>query len=317
MRCRPGDYGGMRSEPEHGRTLKQQLPPPYNQDLVKVLRGLKRRRTLIARRRQANDPVTAAYLFAAMRLIERHLGPGAKRVPDDPDDPDSIDRPLLGFLSQRAVAREVSRNPAPFPSMGRISTIRERWEHQSHFIADVLRFGLWASHYPAQHQHEVADAEDEMIRGSDPIDSVHRLCYWYTTRLLSTPAFRLELAAVAEAEGDPVIREAIYERHRENRPLWSTFYDQVLRSRGLRLRTGVTPEDCGIILSALADGLAMRSLGDPVAPVIDSERQRCLLGTAALMLIAGGVVSADDGNAVPLEDAARAVASNLLADREK
>lgn len=299
----------MRTNLEQRRTLKQQLPPPYNQDLAHVLRGLKRRRNLISRRRQANDPVTAAYLAAAMRLITRHLGPGATRIQDDPDDPDSIDRPLLGFLSQRAVAREVCHNPAPFPRVGRVATMRDRWEYQSYFIADVLRFGLWASHYPAQHQEEVADAEDGMIRGPDPVQSLHRLSYWYMTRLLGTPAFRLELAAVAEAEGDPVIREAIYERHRENRPLWRAFYDQVLRSRGLRLRPGITPEDCGIILSALADGLAMRALGDSEAPVIDAARQRCLLGTAALMLVAGGVVSDGDGDAMPLEEAARTVVS--------
>ena len=67
------------------RTLKQQLPHPYNQDLSKILRGLNRR-TQFARRRLANDPVTAAYLAAAVRLIQRHLGPGANRALADPDD---------------------------------------------------------------------------------------------------------------------------------------------------------------------------------------------------------------------------------------
>lgn len=42
------------------KTLKQQLPYPYNQDLSKILRSLNRR-TPFARRRLANDPVTAAY----------------------------------------------------------------------------------------------------------------------------------------------------------------------------------------------------------------------------------------------------------------
>jgi hypothetical protein len=49
------------------RTLKEQLPYPYNQDLSKVLRALSRR-TPFARRRKANDPVTAA--------LAQH-GPGA------------------------------------------------------------------------------------------------------------------------------------------------------------------------------------------------------------------------------------------------
>ena len=49
------------------KTLKQELPYPYNQDLSQVLRNLNRR-TPFGRRRQANDPVTAAYLVAAVRL---------------------------------------------------------------------------------------------------------------------------------------------------------------------------------------------------------------------------------------------------------
>jgi len=107
------------------KALKQQLPYPYDQDLSKVLRGLNRR-TPFGRRRLANDPVTAAYLTAAVRLIQRHLGPGATRTMADPEDADSICRPLLSFLSQRAIAAEVDHNPPPFHRLGRVSTMRER-----------------------------------------------------------------------------------------------------------------------------------------------------------------------------------------------
>ena len=181
----------MRNDPTRGRRLKHELPYPYDQDLSKVLRGLKRRNPITRRSRQANDPVTAAYLPAAVRLIQRPLGPGASRLPGDADDADSIERPLLGFLSRRAVAAEVSHNPPPFHRVGRISTMRERWRHQSDFVADVLRFGLWASHYPASHQDEAADARDEVIGGPDPVRGVHRMCYWDMNKLLGAPMFRL------------------------------------------------------------------------------------------------------------------------------
>jgi hypothetical protein len=296
----------MRNDPERGRRLKQQLPYPYDQDLSKVLRGLKRRNP-ISRRRQANDPVTAAYLAAAVRLIQRHLGPGAIRRPADPDDADSIERPLLSFLSQRAVAAEVNRNPPPFHRVGRVPTLRERWKRQSDFIADVLRFGLWAWHYPAPHQAEVADARDEVINGPDPVRGLHRLCYWDMTELLGTPMFRLGLIAAAEAEGDPVIGAAISGRHQENSPLWKSFYGEFLRSRELRLRPGITLDDCVVLLSAMADGLALRALADPGARIIDRARRRCLLGTAALVMIAGSLERADGGDSLPLEDTVRAM----------
>lgn len=286
------------------KTLKQQLPYPYNQDLSKVLRGLNRR-TPFGRRRLANDPVTAAYLMAAARLIQRHLGPGATRTMANPEDLDSISRPLFGFLSQRAVAAEVDHNPSPFHRLGRVSTMRERWRHQSNFIADVLRFGLWASHYPAAHQDEVADAEAEVTRGPDPVRGIQRLCYWDLTRLLATPMFRLGLIAAAQAEGDAVIREAVSERHRENNPRWEHFYEEFLRSRGLRIRSGVTLDDCVNLLAAVADGLAMRALADPAAGIVDDARRQSLLGTAVLALIAGCLERTDQGKGVPLEQAVR------------
>lgn len=242
-----------------------------------------------------------------MRLIQRHLGPGAIRTPADPDDSDSIERPLLSFLSQRAVAAEVNRNPPPFHRVGRVPTLRERWKRQSDFIADVLRFGLWAWHYPAPHQAEVADARDEVIYGQDPVRGLHRLCYWDMTKLLGTPMFRLGLIAAAEAEGDPVIGAAISGRHQENSPLWKSFYGEFLRSRGLQLRPGITLDDCVVLLSAMADGLALRALADPGARVIDRARGRCLLGTAALVMIAGSLERADGGDSMPLEDTVRAM----------
>jgi hypothetical protein len=299
----------MGNDPEEGHPLKRQLPYPYNQDLSKVLRGLRRRNPITRRSKQANDPVTAAYLYAAIRLIKRHLGPGAIRTAGDAADPDSVERPLLSFLSQRAVAAEVNHNPPPFHRVGSTSTLRERWEPQSDFVADVLRFGLWPWHYPAAHQDEVADAKDEVLRGPDPVRGLHRLCYWDLTRLLDTPMFRLGLIAAAEAEGDPVIGEAISGRYRENNPLWKQFYEEFLQARGLRLRPGITLDDCADVLAAIADGLTMRALADPAAPLVDRARRRCLLGKAALALIAGGVERADRDNGLSLEEAARVMIS--------
>jgi hypothetical protein len=289
------------------KTLKQQLPYPYDQDLSPVLRNLNRR-TPFGRRRQANDPVTAAYLAAAVRLIQRHLGPGVIRTPEDPEDPDSIPRPLLNFLSQRAVAAEVDHNPAPFHRVGRVSTMRERWRHQSGFIADVLRFGLWAWHYPGAHQDEVADTKEEVIHGPDPVPGIHRLCYWDMTRLLNTPMYRLGLVAMAQAEGDALVREAVSVRHEMNDSHWKKFYEEFLQSHGLRVRPGITLDECVDLLAAVADGLAVRALADPDARIVDGAQRRSLLGTAALALIAGCLVRTGQADDLSLEEAVRNMA---------
>jgi hypothetical protein len=293
------------------RTLKQQLPYPYNQDLSKILRGLNRR-TQFARRRLANDPVTAAYLAAAVRLIQRHLGPGANRALADPDDHDSIERPVLSFLSQRAVAAEVGRNPPPFHRAGRVSTMRERWRHQSAFIADVLRFSLSSlNNHSALHEDEVASAVEQIVHGPDALRGIHQLSTLAMTMLLDSPMFRLGLIAAAEAEGDSVIRDAISERRGEVGPLWRQWCEEFIRSRGLRIRSGVTVDDCIILLSALADGLAMRALADPSSTrALDHDGRHSLLGVGALALISGCLDNADRGEGESLEQAVRALLGN-------
>jgi hypothetical protein len=280
------------------RTLKQELPDPYNKDFSKVLRGLNRR-TPFGRRRLANDTVTASYLAAAVRLIQRQLGP----EPDVPDDAECIPRPLLSFLSQRAVAAEVNHNPPPFHRRGRVSTLRERWKRQDSFSADVLRFSLWAEHFPASHQDEIADAQGEVLYGRDPVLGIHRTCYWDLTRLLATPMYRFGLIAAAESEADPVAAEAFSERYRVGGQLWKAFYARLLSVRGLRVRTGISLDDCVNILAAIADGLALRAIADPSVRIIDHDRRRSLLGIATLALVAGCLEPADGPAGAPLEQA--------------
>jgi hypothetical protein len=292
------------------KTLKQQLPYPYNQDLSKILRGLDRR-TPFARRRLANDPVTAAYLVAAVRLIQRHLGPGANRAPADPDDDESVDRPVLSFLSQRAVAAEVARNPPPFHRVGRVSTMRERWKHQSAFIADVLRFGLSAlNNHSELREDEVVNAIERIVDGPDPVSGIHQLSSLAMISLLTSPMFRLGLIAAAEAEGDPVIREAISERRGEAGPVWRQWCEDFLQSRGLRIRPGVTIDDCVVLLSALADGLAMRAQADPSTRALDHDGRPSLLGVGALALISGCLERATREESRSLEQSVRDLLGN-------
>jgi hypothetical protein len=225
---------------------------------------------------------------------------------------------VLGFLSQRAVAAEVGRNPPPFHRVGRVSTMRERWRHQSDFVADVLRFTLSASHYySGVNEADAADAIDQIVRGQDAVRGIHHLASLMMARLLTSPMFRLGLIAAAEAEGDPVIREAISERHGETRLLWRKSCEDFLHSRDLRIRPGITIDDCIVLLSALADGLAMRALADPSTRALDHDGQRSLLGTGALALIAGCLQGADRSESRPLEQAVSDLLGGLLAGADR
>ena len=282
------------------RSLKQRLPFPYNLDLSLVVRRLDRR-TPDSRKRLANDPVTAAYLAAAMRLIERKLGPDAKRVPVDPQDENSVERPLLGFLSQRAVVAEMANNPTPFPRVGSVSTMRCTWRSHSDFIADLLSFGLWSQSHPAFWESPVVRAAAKDLKaGVDFAQIVHDLAYWNMVVLVSWPRFRLSLVATAASEGDKAIRAAMAEHYKGALEPWKPLLADILRARKLRLRPGITPDDFVNLFVAVAEGCALRSLAHPEAEMMDPQRGRSLLGTAALALILGCLerVSGHEGTSI-------------------
>lgn len=285
-------------------TVKARLPWPYDQDLSQVLVHLDRR-TPDSRARLANDPVTAAYLAAGMRLIERHLGPDAQRTLVDPDDESSVERPLLSFLSQRAIAAAVAGNPDPFPRMGNVSTMRSTWGSQSDFIADLLRFALWSEHHPASWESSKAFAAIERLiveADSDFAQTIHELGYQNMMIFVNRARFRLRLVATAAAEGDDVIRAALSEFYQGGLASWREVFTKVVEDVDLRLRPGLTPDDFLNLLAALAEGAALRALADPSENVLDHGGRRSLLGTGALALIRGCFERATESDGRSLED---------------
>lgn len=252
-------------------------------DLSKVLRHLARV-TGAARERLANSTVTAAYLAAAMRIVKRHLGPSVERSAAGSEDENSVSR-LLSFVSQREVVKEFKRNEAPFPRKGSVATMRCTWKSHSHFIADLLSFGLSAVHYPVSRRREVEKMAEDAISGEDFLSAIRRLCYWDLNGYLTIPMFRLQLVAAASGESNRVIQEAIAERYEETTKQWKIIYDRFLEARELRLRPEISLDQTADLLSAVAEGLALRRLADPNAQVIDHDEEDSLLGMAALALI--------------------------------
>jgi len=296
---------GRRLKPGgRGCGCKDQLPFPYNKDLSGVLTHLDRR-TPFHRDRLANDPVTAAYLAAAMRLAGRYLGPDPDRTPADPRDENSLERPLLSFLSQRAVTAEVANNPDPFPRQGSVATLRSRWKSQSDFIADLINFAMWPGNYPPGFYDEVASGADRLLEGPDMVNAVHDLAY-LNVRDAAMPALRLGFAAMTMAEGDAVIGEAIAGSCTGFLEPWKEVYAALLSARGLQLRPEITLDDVANLLAAIVDGLALRSLGDPSGGLIDHERKRTLLGTAALAVIHSLLERTDQADGMTLEQAVHA-----------
>jgi hypothetical protein len=290
---------------EEGQTLKQRLPYPFNQDLSEVLRHLDRR-TTPARERLANDPVTAAYLAAAVRLVQRHLGPGYESIVTEVAG-EKVERPLLAFLSQRAVAAEVDHNAHPFPRQGKPSSMRDRWKSQSDFLADLVSFVLWTAYYPEQYKEVTAAGAERLVDGLDLAQAVVDFTYRVCSVFVSAVSFRLQLVAIATIDGDDALRGAVAGKYHRGLRTWSQVYAEFIEARGLRLRPGITLDDFTNILTALLEGIAIREISDPAANAIDHERGYSLLSTAALALIRGCLEPVESADGLSLTEAVNAL----------
>jgi len=315
MVARSGQQPGVGDSAAGGRDLppgKSDLPDPYKRNLEQVLGRLNLGKTG-KQEELANDKVTASYLAAGMRIIERHMGPGAQRTAARPEDKSAVERPLLSILSQREVAAEVANNPDPFHRIGSDATLRSRWKFQSDFIADLLRFGLWAVHYPASNYERLAHETEEAISGEGFASAIHKICCWDLVGYMDMPMFRLQLVAAASSEGDGVIQEAISERYAETTGRWKIIYKKFLKARGLQPRPGISVDECADLLAAIAEGLTLRRMGDPTAKVVDEDRERSLLGTAVLALIRGCFEPMDKPDGLTLEQAVH----EMIRDHER
>ncbi|MET9514521.1 hypothetical protein [Streptomyces sp. NPDC002994] len=281
-----------------GRSWKRELPFPYDQDLSGVLRHLNRR-TRTFRTRLSNDPVTASYLAAGMRLLGRHLGPGTQERAHG-------ERPFLNFLSQRAVAAEVAGNPSPFARHGSVASLRDRWSAQSDFVADLIHFAVWRDNYRPGYREQRAANTKRLVSGPDFVRAVHETAFQHTAEGIDMPSVRLGLALMTAAEGDEEVTQAISAMYADYLGSWKELYAAVMKQRGLRLRPGLTLDDLANALSAATDGMILRAIGDPGAGVVDHDNRRSLMGTVALAVIHAFLEPDEDASGLTLEQAVAA-----------
>ena len=170
-------------------------------------------------------------------------------------------------------------NPDPFPRQGNVSTMRSTWKSYSDFIADLISFVVWKGNQPPGFYEEMAAGAERLLDGPDMVEAIHDLAYLNVNQATSTPQFRLGLVAMATAEGDKIISEAVSRSYRELLAPWKEVYAAVLEARELQLRPGITIDDVANLLAALVDGLELRMIGDPSDQLVDYDRKRTLLGT--------------------------------------
>lgn len=295
--------------------LKKRLPHPYDQDLSRVLTHLNRR-SPFSRDRLANDPVTAAYLAAAVRLVGHHLGPDPERVPIDPQDPNSLTRPLLSFISFPAVAKEVANNPDPLPRQGSVPTMRSTWKSHSDFIADLVNFVTWPGSQPPEFYEEMVTGAERLIEGPDAVNAMHDLAYLNMADATTSPSFRLGLVAMTTSDGDKTVSDAITLSYEGLMQPWKEVYAAFIEARGLQLRPGLSIDDIANLLAALVDGMALRLFGNPDDDLVNHDKRRTLLGTAALAIACSFLEPGKNARNLTLEQAVHEMIYSQLDSEE-
>jgi hypothetical protein len=261
------------------------LPDELQDDLSDVVRNV-HRRTAAVRNRLANHPLTRAYLEAGVRLLNREFS-----APVEPAE-EGFPRPLSTLTRENVIA-EVANGPAELPRQGTVGSFRDRWAYFPDYLSDLARYTLrierWSPRPRLSDQATLALAEEDFVT------ALHEIAYRNMAMVAgsASTALRFRFLLTALTEHDEQLREATTSVYRDVTERWAAMCEAVVSARGLRLRPGVTYEDLTILLTALAEGLAMRAAGDHDTPVLDDANRQSILGVAAMALIAGSV---DDGD---------------------
>ncbi len=262
-----------------------------NDDLGDVL-GHLNRSTRGGQRQLANHPLTRAYLEAGLRLLE------AEFFAEPADDERPEPRPFLG-MSRDQVVKEVAHGPPELPQQGNPGSLRDRWPYFSDYLADLIRYALradrWGDHTELAEQAATAVGDDNLSAVA------HEIAYRQLGVMTDDTATRFQFLVTAFADRDPVVAGALSSIYHEITDAWRPVLAELLRTRGLPLRPGLSLDDLTVILAAVAGGLAARTIGDRETPVRDDERRRSLLGSAALAVV---IACIDPGDGETLEEAA-------------
>ena len=275
---------------------------PLNRDLSTILRRLvTRRRTREAQHRLANDRLTLEYLEAGLRLIAQQM----TAQPTADSSPEADDRrPFFDWLSKTMVIDEVARAGVLHGSDG---SFRDRWEFRGDYIEDLLAYSLWSRH-SAVTARVAAESLDLGTKAADFVRAIHLASYRSQCAALESSGFNVSIIGAATAACNDTARESTAETYRVVTESWHALYDATLKARGLRLRPGITLHEITWLLTAVAEGLLLRQIGDPGIELFDHDRQESLLGKAVIAIIAACV---DSGDGLSVEDLVRNLSGHL------
>ncbi|GGM88973.1 hypothetical protein GCM10011609_27230 [Lentzea pudingi] len=285
-------------------------------------------RLLPTGRRLANSPVVRACLEGGRRLAEQELLGFAGE--------EHLHRPL-DTLTQKNIAREAElifqealrdehvahalfgtppdwKKAGTRPSVG---TMKDRWPTLALYMGDLVRYVLRERYSLTDGMlDEAARAElRETAAFSAAVDKVayHDMKIVYADETSA----RFQYLVTALTDFHKQIREALDGVYEHSFGYWRDLYAEILEARGVSLRPGISLNELTMMLTGMAQGLSLRHIGAAGGKVIDHANQRCLLGKASQILIAGAIDPGDGRKVADVVDELMAVRVPVDEDRRK
>ncbi|MDT5032285.1 MAG: hypothetical protein QOC94_2456 [Actinoplanes sp.] len=274
-------HGGTAANNAPMRSGKVGLPFPYDQDLTGIVTRVKGKREA-TRTALVNSPKVAAYLRAGATLVDHNLGVGGDAAGDATGKPSWSG---IRFLTERAVVAEMENNPPPFLSQKGDGPFRATWASHDDYTHDLLAFLFHAMNYEPQYGEGPQTRADWLATDPSFASAVDRASYGELAELCRMPLFRLQLIMVAGAERNNGIHDTIADNYGGALEPWQKIYESTFAIRGFQLRPGITAEEITSILAALAEGFALRHLGDPGAGILGNGAAGNLFGKAILGIL--------------------------------
>jgi hypothetical protein len=254
----------------------------------------------------ADQERTDRFLAAGIRLLAKGLGLG------DEDQPSTI----FGWLSDNKVVAEAqTEGPLLDGKLPTKDMLRWQWKHHADYlralISHIMDLYHWDWHTDIMDESALLLVDENDRDESSLVKAIKIVCYSNLKALIDNPVQRIMPIATVMISKDPRSledRARLYEKVSEQ---WTELFDATFDAHNINLRPGVDVQDAADILTALADGLAMRQTGDPNAQVIDRRTGDSLLGKAAMMMLLAGT---DPGDHLTLEKALRQVVNKSISD---
>jgi hypothetical protein len=239
-----------------------------------------------AQKKLAKDIVTIAYLDAGRRLVERSL------LPSETAEGSYA---FLDWLTRESVCDEVGRGPDPLPRQASDGSFRDRWRSKGDYLADLVGYLNWNLHWEP-HKRLAYESVRRLLDPDVPLATATDEAAHQDLTLMTDSehrSVRLTQLALQLTVSNPRVKAAVLSMYAEVLQQWGQTYQHFLDGRRMRLRPDISLNDLAILLTAVADGLAMRAHVEGPGSVMDSEAGTSLLGTAAFALLLACVDQGD------------------------